>query len=100
MRFINSGSIKTFQQNITTSGIPETLTSFPVPDGISVVVKAKNANTGTITLGGTSAQALNTGTSYFPLLAGQAASFQVNNPNLIWFDGTVSNDGIEVAFEF
>jgi len=99
-RFLNSGSIKTFQQDITVSGTPEQLTSYAVPDGVSVVVKAKNANTGTITLGGSSAQALNSGTSYFPLTSGQSASYQVTDTDKIWFDGTVTGEGVEVTLEY
>jgi hypothetical protein len=99
-RFLNSGSIKTFQQNITASGTPEQLTSYPVPEGVSVVVKAKKTNTGTITIGGSSAQALNSDTSYFPLENGEAVSYQVTNTDKIWFDGTVTGEGIQVTLEY
>ena len=58
-RFINSGAIISFQKNVTTSGTPVQLTTNVVPDGVSVVVKAKKANTGDIAVGGSSAQALN-----------------------------------------
>jgi len=74
----------------------------PVADGVSVVIKAKNANTGTITLAGTAARALNTNTayeSYFTLLANQSVEVQVKNLNQIWMDATVSGEGVEIAFE-
>lgn len=99
-RFLNSGSIKTFQQNITASGTPEQLTSYTVPEGIGIVVKAKSTNTGTITIGGSSAQALNSGTSYFPLSAGQSVVYQVSDTKHIWFDGTVTGEGVEVTLEY
>ena len=99
-RFINSGSIKTFQQDVTVSGTPEQLTAYPIPDGVSVTVKAKSANTGAITVGGTSAQALNTGSSSFLLQPGQGISYQVSNTNLIWIDAAVTGEGVEVTTEF
>ena len=99
-RFINAGSIKTFQKNVTTSGTPVQLTAAPVPDGVSVVVKAKRGNTGVITLGVDSTDSLNTGTAHFALQANQSVSLQVSNSNLIWLDATVSGEGVEVLFEF
>lgn len=99
-RFKNSGSILTFQQNITASGTPEQLTSYDVPDGVCVVVRAKSTNSGTMTIGGSSAQALNTGTAYFPLSPNQSISYQVTNTDQIWFDGTVTGDGVYVTLEY
>lgn len=99
-RFINSGSIKTFQKNVTTSGTPVQLTAAPVPDGVSVVVKAKRANTGVITVGASSADSLNTGTAHFALQANQSVSLQISNTDLVWLDATVSGEGVEVALEF
>jgi len=99
-RFINSNSIKSFQQNVTASGTPEQLTAYPIPDGVTVVVKAKTANTGTITIGGTSDEALNTGTSYFPLLSGQSVGYQVSNTDDIWIDATVTGEGVDITTEF
>ena len=86
--------------NVTASGTPEQLTAYPVPDGIDVVVKAKSGNTGNITVGGTSAQALNTGTSFFTLTPGQALTYQVQNTDDIWIDAGTSGDGVEVTLEF
>lgn len=70
----------------------------PVPDGVAVVIKAKSTNTGEITLGSTSARALNTNTNYFSnfrLSANQGITLQVKNLNEIWMDATVSGEGIE-----
>jgi len=70
-----------------------------VPDGISVNLKAKAANTGNITVGYSSATALNTGTGWMALDASESIGIQVNNINTIWVDATVSGEGIEVWFE-
>ena len=99
-RFLNSTSIKTFQKNVTTSGTPVQLTDLSVPDGVKVTIKAKVANTGTITIGGSSADSLNTGTSFFKLRSGESIGLQVTNPNVIWIDATVSLEGVECLLEY
>jgi hypothetical protein len=99
-RFINSNNIITFQKNVTTSGTPVQLTDSIVPEGVSVVIRAKKGNTGDITVGGSSAQALNTGTSFFRLQPEQSISYQVSNTNFIWIDATVSGEGVEVTSEY
>ena len=70
-----------------------------VPDGISVNIKAKRANTGDITIGYSSATALNTGTGWVSLDANESIGIQVENTNNIWLDATVSSEGVEVWFE-
>ena len=70
-----------------------------VPDGISVVVKARNANTGIISVGYSSATALNTATSSFTLDNNESVSLQVENINQIWLDTSVSGETVEVIFE-
>ena len=93
--------------NLTTeaagaSVVLDTVHGVIVPDGVGVVLKAKAANTGTITVGPTSARALNTNTNYFSnwrLSAGQSINLQVKSLNSIWLDATVSGEGIEVLFE-
>lgn len=80
----------------------ETLEGIKVEDGVKVIVKAKEANTGTITLGPTSARALNTNSSYFSnnrLSGGQAYSLQIKNLNEVWIDATVGTEGVEIIFE-
>ena len=70
-----------------------------VPDGISVNIKAKNANTGNITVGYSSATALNTGTGWMSLDNNESVGTQVQNTDAIWLDATVSGEGVEVWFE-
>ena len=70
-----------------------------VPDGISVSVKAKNANGGRITVGYSSATALNTAGANFSLGNNETISLQVSNIDQIWLDATVSGEGVEVIYE-
>ena len=80
----------------------DTLHGIKVEDGVGVVIKAKYANTGVITIGSTRVKAENTNTNYFSnhrLSAGQTVTLQVRNLNSIWLDSTVSGEGVEVLFE-
>jgi len=73
-----------------------------VEDGVAVTIKALSSNTGTITLGPTSARALSSNTNYdsnFSLLQNQSVSLQVKNLKDIWMDATVSGEGVQIAFE-
>lgn len=97
-RMTNLTYFYTAQKNVTTSGTPVQLASQSVPEGVKVIVKGKDGNTGTITFGFSSADALNTGTAHFKLLPNQANEFQVTNTDLIWIDATVSGEGVEVFF--
>lgn len=99
MRATNLESFFADQTNVTTSGTPVQLSSHFVPDGISIMVKAKSGNTGTITVGSSSADALNSATTNTRLLANQAISIQVANSNAIWIDATVSGEGVEYFAE-
>lgn len=70
-----------------------------VPDGVSVNIKAEKANAGDITIGYSSATALNTGTGWTSLDANESIGVQVENINNIWLDATQSGEGVEVWFE-
>jgi len=70
-----------------------------IPEGISVIIKAKYANTGTICVGYSSATALNTGTGYFNLRKNESVALQVTKLSQIWLDATVSGEGVEIIFE-
>lgn len=95
----NLSTIYTTQKNVTTSGTPVQLSSQPVPSGVSLVLKAKSANTGVITVGSSSANALNSGTTSLRLSAGEFWGFQVENASAIWIDSTVNGEGVEIGFE-
>lgn len=73
-----------------------------VPDGVSVIIKAENDNTGNITIANTSAKALNTNANYdnhFTLAAKDAVTVDIKNLNEVYMDATVSGDGVEILFE-
>ena len=70
-----------------------------VPPGLSVVIKAKNANTGSICIGNSSANALNSGTAHFRLAAGTTLSMMIQNMSAIWLDATVNGEGVDFAIE-
>lgn len=75
------------------------VTSKSVPDGVGVTIKAKNANTGIIHVGYSSATALNTGGGSFTLDNNESIGVQVDNIDRIWLDATVSGEGVEILYE-
>jgi hypothetical protein len=85
------------QKNVTTSGTPVQLPSQTIELDQSVAIKAKAANTGTICVGYSSADALNSGTTHFKLTANEALDeVKVVNLNQIWIDSTVNGEGVEI----
>jgi hypothetical protein len=105
---VAAGTITLTKSGILTSEIAgdvvtvNSLHGVKVPDGCHVVIKAEDDNTGNITLGDTSAKALNTNANYFnnfTLSKGQSVEVYIKNLNLVWFDATVSDDGVEIIFE-
>lgn len=100
---VTAGIITLLRRNdLTTEAAGATVklvASKSVPDGVSVSIKAKNANTGIVHVGYSSASALNTGGGSFTLDNNEALSLQVENINNIWLDATVSGEGVEVVFE-
>ena len=99
-RTINPRQISTFRTTVTTSGTPVQLAANTIPEGFSFTLKAIHTNTGLISIGNSSANALNTATTNFRLQAGQSLEFQVFDTNAVWIDATVSGEGVEVVFEF
>lgn len=93
-------AFNTLQKNVTTSGTPVQLSAdAAVQAGIPICIKAKSANTGTITVGPTSAKALNSGVDCFRLGAGAALEIRVANLNEVYIDSTVNGEGVEVIHE-
>ncbi len=87
--------IKTGQKNVDVSGVPVKLDPLNIPGKQEVVVKAKSMNNGIITVGFSSATALNTGTSHFKLYAWDSIRVVVDDLDDIWIDATYSGDGVE-----
>lgn len=98
-RISNTPAFFAAQKNVTTSGTPVALAANTIPDGAKLVVKAKSGNTGTITVGNSSTNALNTGTTSVRLAQNQSVELQVNNSELVWIDATVSGEGVEYFSE-
>lgn len=101
-RFTNLSNITTGRKTVTVSGTPEQLSSssIAIPPGVSLVIKAMSANTGTITIGNSSSNAnSSSSTVSFRLLAGQALALEIANVNIVWLDATVSGEGVEYIFE-
>lgn len=98
-RMVNLSKPYTNQKNVTTSGTPVQLPSQDVPPGVLATIKAKDSNTGSITVGYSSATALNTSGQNYVLRAGAARDWQVQNISSIWIDATVSGEGVEITFE-
>ena len=70
-----------------------------VPDGVSVNIKTASDNTGNITVGYSSATALNTTTGNVILDVNESIGVQVPSTDAIWLDSTVSGEGVQVWFE-
>jgi hypothetical protein len=98
-----AGTITLLARNDLTTeaaGATVTLTAPKVvPDGISLNIKAKSANTGNITIGYSSATALNTGTGWISLDDNESIGIQISSTDSIWLDATVTGEGVEVWFE-
>lgn len=99
-RMKNAHAFKAFRTTVTTSGTPVQMAANEVPDGVAVVIRALRTNTGVITVGDFSANALNTSTDNFQLLQGQSISLQIDNTDRIWIDSTVNGEQTETVFEF
>ena len=98
-----AGTITLLRRNdLTTEGAGATVKLVApktVPDGVSATIKAKNANTGLIHLGHSSASALNTGGGSFTLDNNEAVGLQIDVTDKLWLDTTVTGEGVEVIFE-
>lgn len=90
-------NVFTLQKNVTTSGTPVKLTDQSVDPGVPVTIKAKAANAGAITVGKSSADALNSSGVNFRLTAGQILNVDhLDNLNQLWIDSTVNGEGVEI----
>lgn len=97
---LNLSTFTSFQKTVTVTGTPVQLDAYPVPDGVTITVKADDRNTGIVTLGNSSANAVNTGTTPFRLTANSSADLALKNTDAIWVDSTASGDRVNVLFEF
>ena len=98
-RFSSLPNVQGEQVTVTTSGTPVQGPDVKVPAGIEVVILAHPDNTGRISIGNTSALALNTATTSMLLEAGQSLTLLIRNFDNIWFDSTVSTDKVRMFTE-
>jgi len=98
-RFSNLNTLVARTVTVTTSGTPVQGADFTIPGGVSVIVRAHRGNSGTVTVGDTSANALNTGTRNFELDPLESLTLNVINTNRLWFDSTQNGDLVELVFE-
>lgn len=93
----NRTSFTPFQKTVASAGTPEQLHSnLAIPDGYSLLIKAKNANTGKVKVGATSAAF---DTDCFQLEKDQAVTLRLTNANLVYIDVTVNGEGVECIVE-
>lgn len=98
-RFSNLTAFTTGRITNVVSGTPVQGGDNEIPPGVSVVVKSLNTNTGVQTIGNSSSNALNSGTTAFRLQPGESIELEVINTNRIWVDSTVSGEAVEFIFE-
>lgn len=79
--------------DIEDTGHPKQLLSYEIPDGCSLVIKAKSANTAAVYVGKSKADVLDTD-KRIPLLKKEATGFNVTNADLVWLDAAVANEGV------
>ncbi len=100
---VTAGTITLLSRNVLTTEAAgpsiKLVAPKPVPDGISIAIKAKNANGGVIHLGDLSEKALSTSGGSFTLRTNETISLQIENSQNVWIDATVSGEGVEVMFE-
>ena len=70
-----------------------------IPDGIKMVVKAKQGNTSTIHVANSAARALNSATAAFVLRLSESLEIKVTDTENVWIDAAVSGEGVEVFVE-
>lgn len=100
LRFMNLAGLRAETVTVAVAGVATNPTTFPVPDGVSVVVMAHPSNTGTIKVGSTAANAQSAvGVNNIPLAANVSASFQLTDPLLLFIDATVAGERAIVFFE-
>lgn len=100
---VAAGTITLLGRNdLTTEAAAATVTlTAPksIPAGIVLNLKANKSNTGDITVGYSSATALNTAGASVILDANESIGLQVDSTDIVWLDSTVSGETVEVWFE-
>lgn len=82
------------QKNVTTPGTPVQLSGLIVPDGYSVIVKAKSANAGNI-YAGNSKDTVQDTTKRTTLGANEVTDLKVKKASVVWIDADTAGEGVE-----
>lgn len=100
-RMLNVGGVIARTTTVAIAGTAVQLPDLDVPDGVSVLIKAAAANTGTCKLATTAADAQAAlGVNNFPLTSNQTVTYQIRNPNLLFVDSNVASDSVHITFEY
>lgn len=98
-RFSQLNSFTTGRITNVASGTPVQGADNALPPGVKLVLKSLNTNTGVQTIGNSSANALNTGTTAFRLQPGESLELEIENTDRVWVDSTVTGEAVEFVFE-
>ncbi len=85
---------------VVAAGAPENLQSIPIPDSVSVVIRAKLSNPkgSKVYVANSSANALDA-TKRIELSPGESLSLYITNTNLVWIDATANGLGVDIVAE-
>ena len=93
-----SGAVGDGTVNLTTAGTAQQVSTSSVACK-RVIITAHESNTGTIVIGASTVVGALAGRRGKALFPTQSEIFQVSNLNLLYFDGTVTNDDIHYYYE-
>ena len=85
--------------NVPLAGTPVQLPDIPVPDGVDLVIRAKQSNLFRKIYLSDSALNVVDATKRIELRAGEAIGLSITNANLVWIDASGNNTSIEVLVE-
>lgn len=83
---------------VPTPGTPVQGPKISIPDGVALLLKARNENTGRVYYQRTSEAVLNTN-QRFSLDPGESFSYFVTSADLFWFDAATAGEGVEISVE-
>ena len=83
---------------VLTAGTPVQGPRIDIPDGVALLIKARNENTDRVYYQRTSELVLNTG-QRFSLDPGESKAYFVTSADLFWFDAAVSGESVEISVE-
>lgn len=93
---INKPTIIVDDKDVTAAGTAELLPSITIPDGFTLVIKAKPTNVGNIYVGESKAKAE---AHVFTLQSNEPVDYGIEDANAIWIDADNNNEGVELTVE-